>query len=145
MPDGFHGYGTVLQVGDGASPEVFTSIAALSSIKLPTLSTADIDMSHLTTTNAFREMLPGMRSAGKVGFTGNYTPAGATHKNASGGLLFLQRTRAIVNWKIVLSDPDSTEWLFTGYVSNIDPGEAGLDSKVEISGEITITTDPTLP
>lgn len=145
LVDGFHGYGSTFKVGSGSSPETFTAVASIKRIKVPGLATADIDVAHLTSVDAFRKMIPGMKSAGKFGFTGNYRPANATHKNSGRGLLKLWKDRTIFNFMIVLSDADETEWECEGYVSALDPGEAGLDSVVEISGEITLTAEPTLP
>lgn len=138
MPvDGFHGYGTILQVGDGASPEVFTAIAALTRIKIPGQETNGIDVSHLTTADSRRRMIPGMITLGKCGGSGLYIPGNATHA----GMKTRQAAGTISNYKIVLSDALDSEVTFEAFVSKFDPGEAALDQMVPFDFELTLTGD----
>jgi hypothetical protein len=145
MADGFHGYGTLLKVGSGTSPETFATVAAVKRIKPPAERTADIDVSHLESPNARRQNIPGMRSGDKLQVGGLYLPQNATQGNTGRGLIKLQRDRTIANFQIVFSDDDQSVWAITGYVSLFDPGEAGLDAAVEFSAEITLTEDSTPP
>ena len=137
MPDGFHGYGTILKVGNGASPEVFTPIAALRKIKIPGLESSSIDVSHLTTLESIRRFIPGMITAGKCGISGIYIPGDASQ----GGLVSRQRAATISNYIIALSDSEESEVEFEAFVSKTDPGEAGIDQLVEFSAELTLTGD----
>lgn len=137
MPDGFHGYGTVLKVGNGASPEVFTPIAALTRIKIPGLETNAIDVSHLTTLDSIRRMIPGMITAGKCSFSGLLIPGDSTHN----GLVTRQKAGTISNYVIALSDEEESEVEFEAFVSKFDPGEAALDQMVPFEGELTLTGD----
>ncbi len=145
MADGFHGYGTVIKVGDGATSENFTPVASVVRISCPQLNTADIDFSHLESSDQFREMGAGMKSAARVQFSGRYQPAHATHKNTARGLIALWVAQTVVNFQIVLSDGSSSTWAFSGYISSFQPGEAGLDSPVDFTAEITLTAQPTAP
>ena len=139
------GFGTLLQVGDGASPEVFTTIAECTNIKPPQQQTGNIDVTHHESPNSHRELIASLRSSGTVQFTINYLPANATHANTGQGLLKLQQDRTVKNWKIVLTDPAATEWLFSGFVSNFDPQDIGVDDKISATCEITIGQAVTLP
>jgi hypothetical protein len=146
----FHGYGSQLMVGDGASPEVFQAIADVMSITPGEMSTAVIEKTHLRSPEAHREKLAGLRDSGPFTITGNWRPThqsqsnagGGTSAFASGGLVYFWRNRSIKNWKIVLSDGSpATEWPFTGFVSKFQPGEIGPDDKVNFTAEITPVSD----
>jgi predicted secreted protein len=143
MSDAFHGYGSVLQVGDGASPEAFVSVAELSAINIGPMSTAVIDATHLTSANTHREKLAGMKDTGPFTVTGNYLPEHATQANTGRGLLKLWADRTVFNGKVVLSDTGATEWPFTGFISNFQVGEVGADDKVTFTCEITPETQVT--
>lgn len=146
----FHGYGAQLLVGDGASPEGFDAIADVISITPGEMSTAVIEKTHLRSPEAHREKLAGLRDSGPFTIVCNWRPTHESHSNtgggagsfASGGLVYLWRTRAEKNWKILINDgsPD-TEWPFSGFVSKFQPGEIGPDDKVTCTIEITPITD----
>lgn len=137
MPDGFHGYGTVLKVGDGASPEVFTAVAAVASLKAPGITNGKIDASHLSVTNRRKRYIVGMGELTVVTGRANYLPANATHKNAANGMLALANSGATNNWLIVFSDDDDSEMEFSGFVTKWEPSEAANDSLVSFDFEIT--------
>lgn len=148
--EAFHGYGSQLLVGDGASPEVFEAIADVLSITPGDMSTATIQKTHLRSPEAHHEKLPGLRDSGPFTISGNWRPKHQSQSNAgggsgafaSGGLVALWRTRAVKNFKIVLSDGSpATEWPFRGFVSKFQPGEIGVDDKVNFSAEITPVAD----
>jgi len=73
--------GTLLKVGDGASPEVFTTIAGLSSIEGPTFSAAEIDVTSHDTTGGFRERITGLKDAGTITGTLFFDAALTQHQN----------------------------------------------------------------
>lgn len=146
----FHGYGSQLMVGDGASPEVFEAIADVLSITPGDMSTAVIEKTHLRSPEAHREKLAGLRDSGPFTISGNWRPGHRSQSNAgggsgafaSGGLIGLWRARTTHNFKIVLSDGSpATEWPFTGFVSKFQPGEIGPDDKVSFTAEITPASD----
>lgn len=148
--EAFHGYGSQLMVGDGASPEQFEAVADITSITPGDMSTAVIEKTHLRSPEAHREKLAGLRDSGPFTITGNWRPTHQSQSNtgggsssfASGGLVYFWRTRATKNWKIVLSDGSpATEWPFTGFVSKFQPGEIGPDDKVSFTAEITPVSD----
>lgn len=145
MSDAFHGYGSTYKVGDGASPEVFTAVAEVTSIQPGAMSTEAIDATHLTSANAHKEKIPGIKDTGVFTITGNYLPGNATQNGATRGLLKLWNDRTVFNAKLVLSDDDTTEWEHSGFVSNFAIGEVGNDDKVSFTAEITLSTQPTIP
>ena len=140
--DAIHGYGAELQVGNGASPETFESIAALLTITPGEMTTADIDCTHLRSPDAHREHRSGIRDSGAITCTGVWLPTHASQSNAgggsgsfsSGGLIAMWRGRQNHNFKIVLAEgsPDN-EFPFRAYVSQFQPGEIGVDDKINFT------------
>jgi hypothetical protein len=140
--EGFHGYGSQLLVGDGASPEAFVAVAEVTAITPGSIDTADLVRTHLRSPEAHHEHLPGMRDSGEFGIAGTLRLDHESQNNADpNGLIFLSRTRAIRNWKIKLSDADETEWPFRGYVSKFQIGELGLGAVVPFTAAMRPTQD----
>lgn len=147
---GFHGYGSQLLVGNGASPETFEAIAEVSSIRFGDMTTQVLDRTHLRSPEAHREKLAGLRDSGPFALSGNWRPTHESQSNAgggsgsftTGGLIAMWRTRAERNFKLVLSDGSpGTELPFRGVVTKFQPGEIGPDGKVDFTAEVTPLRD----
>jgi hypothetical protein len=142
------GLGAELQVGDGASPEVFEAIAGILSITPGEMTTSDIDRTHLRSPDSHREHMPGIRDSGAFTVTGILLPGEESQNNTgggsgsftSGGLIAMWRARTIHNFKVVLNDGSpSNEWPFTGYVSQFQPGEITPDDKINFTASFMPT------
>lgn len=142
--DAIHGYGAQLMVGDGASPtEGFEAVATLTTITPGEMSTEDIDRTHLRSPDAHKEHMAGMRDSGAFECEGIWLPNEQSQSNAgggsgsftNGGLISMWRDRQNRNFKIVLfaDGSPSIEWPFRGYVSQFQPGEIGVDDKINFS------------
>lgn len=103
MTQGIAAYGTLLQRGDGAGTEVFTTIAELQTIEAPAVDTDILDMTHFTSPGAFREYVLGLRDGGEVTLEGNYIPKDAT-QNATTGLLADNLSAVVRHFKLLFSD-----------------------------------------
>lgn len=157
--EALHGYGAQWMIGDGSSPEQFEAVAAVTTITPGEMSTADIDRTHLRSPDAHREHMPGMRDSGPFELVGVWLPeeqsqsntGGGTGPFASGGLIAKWRLRGTHNMKIVLltraGSPSDIEWPFRGYVSRFQPGEIGVDDKINFTAAIQPTEayDASLP
>lgn len=147
--EGFNGYGSQLLVGNTESPSSYEAIAFIDSITPGNMETAVIDRTHLRSPAAHREKLAGLRDSGPFTVKGTWVPGHESQSNAgggagafaTGGLVFLWRTRAVRGFKIVCSDDDATEWPFVGFVSKFQPGEITGDGKVDFTAEITPNQD----
>lgn len=141
--EAIHGYGAQIEIGQGDSPETFVAVADVVSITPGDMATAVIDKTHLRSPEAHREKLAGIRDSGPFTLRGNWRPGHGSQSNAGGdgatiGLVGLWRTRAETNFKIVLNDGSpATEWPFRGVVTKFQPGEIGVDSKIDFTCEIT--------
>jgi hypothetical protein len=72
------GYGTLLERGNGATPEVFTAIAEVLSISGPNRSRAFEEVSHMQSPGGYDEWLPKLKSGGELKFDLHFLPASAT-------------------------------------------------------------------
>lgn len=147
--EAFVGYGAALLVGDGASPEVFTEIAEIVKITPGPISTAVYDRTHLRSPEGHREKMPGIRDSGPFGLEGNWRPDHPSQSNddgsgspsGAGGVVFLARTRAIRNFKILL--PSGIEWPFRGFFSSYQPGEITTEGISKFTAEVQPSQDTT--
>ncbi len=143
--EGFLGYGAALWVGDESSPIGFSKVAYVTKITPGAMTTAAADRTHLQSPEAHREKMPGIRDTGPFGLEGNWVPDDPSQSNdpggspESGGLVYLARTRAVRDFKIILAD--DTEWPFRGFISSFQPGEIGIENVAKFTAEITPTQD----
>lgn len=129
VEDAQDGYGAELQVGNGASPEVFESIAGVESITFPGMTTADIVTTHLRSPDAHQEHRPGLRDSTAMQANLRYLPnhqsqsyaGGGVGSFTGGGLTRLWTDRTIKNFRIKLAD--ATIFPFRMYVSQFQPGQ----------------------
>jgi hypothetical protein len=140
------GAGTKLQLGDGASPEVFSTIAEILSLKSSgkTIKTDDVTNLDSPVDGAgliYEEFIATIASAGGIDFTYNYTPnatAQQTIRTAFDG--------KVHNFKIVTSVDNTanspvTKWAFSfaALVESIDGLDFPVDKKITGSGKLKIS------
>lgn len=77
-----HAHGTLLKRGDGASPEVFATIAEVMNISGPGTQADAIEVTHQESIESFREYIGGMKDGGEISFELNFLPANATQGTA---------------------------------------------------------------
>jgi len=108
----FWAKGTKLQRGDGASPEVFTTIPEIRDITFPPLTTDFVDVTNHDSVGDFEEVIPTIRRSGELVAEMNYLPQSATQNV----MLTDQAAKVKRNFKMIMIDPANTEWAFTAYV-----------------------------
>ena len=140
---GTSGYGTLLQIGDGAGPEVFTTIAEVVTISGPSLTREVIDMTNHGSPNSWREFVAGLLDGGDLTFTINYLPVNATHKKATGGLLqdLVDGTKR--NFQLVFTDSGTTTWTIPAIITGFSPN-APIDDKLSADVSLKVAGEPTL-
>lgn len=130
------GYGVLLKLGNAATPETFTTVAEVTSITPPGFSRDSVDVTHMQSTDRFREFIPGLIDAGEVSCELNYVVNSATT------LLLMEKIEAAAgNMQIVW--PGGSIMAFTGFLTNLEP-EAPIDDKQAASVTIKVTGKPTL-
>lgn len=139
------GYGAELQVGDGATPEVFTSFAAVTKITPGGMQTSDVKVTHLRSPDAHEEHKAGIRDSAAFTFEMVWLPASPSQSNAggggtapfaTGGLISFWRDRKNRNYQIKFADAANTLWPFRGYCSQFQPLEINNGDVVRASAGI---------
>jgi len=149
--DSIQGYGAQLEVGNGASPEVFEAVAFIKRVKFAETKTSDVDRTHLRSPNAHKEHAPGMSDSSPLEFEGIYVPTerslstagGGSGAFAAGGLPYLRAQRATHNFKVVTEGGTTVE--VRGYVAGFSIGELQEDGTVMYTGSIQPTQAVDLP
>lgn len=137
------GQGTLLQRGDGASPENFTTVAEVLSIDGPGLQADVVDVSHQSGTNRYRDKIQGLRTGGQITFQCNYIPGNATQNNAS-GILGDFANGTVRNWRLMFPSTPAASLIVAAFVQQASI-EAPVDSQLKINGVLETTGAPTLP
>ena len=125
--------GMLIKIGNGASPQVFTTISEIKTFSGPTGSAAVIDVTDLSSTAKEKRM--GLADEGQLSFTINYIPDNTQHT-----LLRTQRaSREETDFKMVFTDDSpSTTWSFSAFVTGFAVSGA-VDNVVEANVTLEIT------
>jgi hypothetical protein len=151
--DSIQGYGGQVEIGNGASPEVFEAIAAVKTLKFGETKTADVDRTHLRSLNAHKEHAPGMRDTSAFEITGPYLPTarslttagGGSGAFSGGGLPALAAARTVHNFKVVCADTNTTTIEFRAYVAGFSLSELQEDGTVMYTATFMPTQAIDLP
>ena len=131
-------HGTILKAGaDSATTEV----ANVTNISGPGLTLETIDVTNHSSASNWREFIGGLKDGGEINIDISYEPAGTTHKNTAGGLLYFLTTRAIAYFSLTF--PNATAWSFTALVASFTPG-LGVGDALTASVTLKITGAPSL-
>lgn len=138
MTEGVIGLGTLLEIGDGATPENFTPIAEVKDITGPGLTREFAEFTHQQSSGGYREYKPTFKNSGDVSFKCNFLPDDATQGFATSGLLKDYDDGKLRNFKLKFPDVGQTVASFAAYVSNIQPG-APIANALELNVTLRIT------
>jgi hypothetical protein len=142
MTTAISSFGTLLKMGDAASPEVFTTIANLGDIDGAELSSNMEDVTGHDSSGGYEEVIPeGVLNTGEIGFEINWVPGGSTH-GASSGLVADWKNKTKRNYQLV--HPNSSTWAFSGYVAKFQSkapvrGVLRADVSIKLTGSPTLT------
>ena len=139
--DGTAAFGTLLQMGNGATPEIWTTIAEVTNIGGPSLSQEAVDVTSHSSAGAFREKVGGLLDGGEISLDINFVPTGATHKEAVGGLLYNYTARSVNNYKLLFVD--TTYWIVPALVTGFTP-DMSIEGKLGAAVTLTVSGEPTL-
>lgn len=134
-------YGSVLQAGDGGTPEAFTAVAEITKLTPPNMSRDSIEVTHTLSPSGYREFIAGWRDGGEVAYEANWLPTNASQDHETGlHASFNDNVRH--RWRIVV--PDVLYIEFSGFVTAHEPdlpleNQANLAGKIKLSGKPTVT------
>lgn len=134
---GQDGFGTQFQRGDGATPEVFTSVADPTNISGPGLSRETLDVTSHGSPDGWMQFLGGLKDGGEVSVDVNYQP------EYHDVLVADFEDDEPRNYRIVFPDPGQTAWTFPGIMTGFEP-EAPYDDKLAASLTFKVAGKPTL-
>ena len=138
MSDGVIGLGTLLKIGDGATPEVFTAIAEVKDINGPVLSREFAEFTHQQSASGYREYKPTFKNSGDVTFKCNFLPDDETQGFQTSGLLKDYEEGTLRNFELLFPDTGATKASFAAYVANISPG-APIAGALELNVNLRVT------
>jgi len=131
------GYGTLFQILTSTGPNVWTSVAEVTSITPPGLSRDTVDATHSESADKFREFIPGLIDGGEVSLELNFVPG-----NSTTTLLLAEIEQAAArSYKIVF--PGGETFSFSGIATAFEP-DAPVDDKMSASATFKITGKPVL-
>jgi len=136
MSGAISSFGTLLQRGDGASPETFTTIAEVKDITPPSLELGTEEVTSHGSPDGWREYVGTLLDGGEVEFELNFIPTDAGHQ----ALISDMQNRVNRNFKIVF--PDGSTWSFTALVTKFEP-DAPVEGVLTASVTLKVTGKPT--
>jgi len=143
MSSAIFAQGTLLKIGDGATPtEGFTTIAEVNDLGGPALALEAVDVTNHSSLEGWKEFIGGLLDAGEVSFSINYQPTHATHNNTT-GLIRDMRTRTKRNFQLVFTDSGNTTWSFTALITGFEPTEP-TDAQLTADCTLQVTGKPTI-
>lgn len=134
-------YGVLLKVGDGATSEVFTTIAEVRDIEGPEL---ELTTKEVTShdSGGWDEYIGTLLRGGEVSFDLNFIPTGTTHSYSS-GLIKDMVDRKRRNFQLVFPDSGQTTWKFAALVTKFSPS-SGVEDELKADVTLQITGAPVL-
>lgn len=133
---GLDAFGTQLQRGDGATPEVFTPLANVTDITPPGIERETYDVTAHDSPDAWREFIGGLKDGGEVEIDINYDP------REHDALIADFADTAPRNYKCVWPGTLGN-WAFGAILTNFEP-EAPHDDKLAASAKFKVSGKPVL-
>ena len=124
--------GTILQRGDGGSPEVFVAVPDVTQISGPDASKAEIEVTDLGSTA--KEFKGGLADFGRMTVDLNYIPGNAIHSAMRND--FISASSPVRNWRMLFVN--GKRWDFAGYIAAF-PGSTQPDSVQKSSMTIRLS------
>ena len=134
------GYGTLFKSGNGASPEVFATLAEVTSITPPAMARDTVDATHEESPGAWREFIAGLKDGGEISLELNFV-AGGSASLALMNEFDLDGPQALKNRQILF--PDGSYFAFAAILTAFEP-DAPLDDKMTASATYKISGKPSL-
>ena len=132
---------TLIQIGTGASPEAYVTVASVNNITGPGMSGQVVDVTSMSTGNPWRQKIVTLLDGGDISFDAFWQPMLASHQNLLS--LFVNRgangvAGAPIDMRLVFPDQNASAYVFQGFVSKCSLTEAVADV-VKAAVALTIT------
>ena len=133
--------GTKIKIGDGGTPETFTTIAEVTDISGPTDDTEEIEVTNHDSPAGTKEVIMGDRDLGTLTFSGNFIPTNATHDWLT-GMVAVHKAGTKHNFQLVYPDVGNTTRAFQAYIKTLTV-KAASKAVLSFDGTLRITGDDT--
>ena len=142
MSDAVSSFGTLLKIGDGATPEVFTTISEVRDISGPSLAVDTEEVTNHDSTAAWEEFVATIVRSGEVTFDLNYHPTESTH-DAGTGLIADMVAKTLRNFQLIFTDAGTSTWTFAAFITGFEPstpvaGALSASCTMKLSGQPTL-------
>lgn len=137
---------TLLQYGNGASPEVWTTIANIGDLAGPTMDSTVVDVTSQSTGDYFRRKIQTLLDSGEISAPLYFVPNDAGHQ----ALLEIFLGRSGNNgqpgyWRVLWPvAAGSVPWIFQGWLTKFSL-KAPVAGVIEAAITITFTGAPNIP
>jgi hypothetical protein len=135
---GVTGFGTLLKIGDGASPENFTAILEVKDISGPSRSVEFAEFTHQQSPSGYREYKPTFKASGDITFKCNYVPSDTTQGATVSGLTKDFENKTLRNFKLEFPTSPVATYAFHAYVAAIGP-TAPIGGPLELNVTLRLT------
>lgn len=125
--------GTLLKVGDGAAPEVFTNVPDVRRLSGPSVKFDLLDVGSHSSPDLFREYIPGWSDGETINAMMNWRPSNTVHKN----LRIDSYAATKRNFKVVYPDTPDNTVTCSSYIEQITPT---ADVGKEMTADLRIKT-----
>ena len=136
MTDAISAFGTQLKI---KIAEAYTAIAEITRIRGLNLTAETVEVTSHSSTDAWKEYIPTVLSAGDVTFDLNYVPSDTAHAALVSALI--EKTKS--DFQIILPDTGSTTWTFSAYVTAFNV-EANVNGALTAAITLRVTGKPTV-
>ena len=135
-----NGFGVLFQNGNGAVPEIFTTLYGVTNIKPPSMSRDTIDTTHEQSPGGYREFIAGLVDPGEASLDLNYIPGGPSVATLLAEF-DLPNPLNLKNRRILF--PDGSYLGFAGILSGYEP-DTPLDDKMALSVTFKVSGRPNM-
>lgn len=132
----YSAFGTLLKRGA-------TTIAQVKKIAGPGLKLDTVDVTSHDSTAGWEEVVGTILRSGDVTLDLVYDPNAATHKNASGGLIYDLASRVAQTYSIVFPSSGTVTWSFSCFVVEFNP-TSDVSGALTATCKLKLTGQPTL-
>lgn len=129
MTEAILGYGSIFQIWDGTE---WVTVAEASAMSLPPLSIDVIDAGHESAPGEWRDVVTGLKSAGEISISLNFTSAEYQRR-------FDDLSNGLIQCRILL--PDESVYPFNAYETGLEVGVA-VGEKISAAAKFKVKGEP---
>ena len=124
----YSSFGTILKVGDGKSPQVFTSVGQIQSITFAGVTFKTADVTCHDQGQAVEKLRQTLLVLGTIAFSVVADPQNRTHQwDPDIGLQWMFRNSIVRAWQLITTDPSGITRQFDAFVET-------LNEKFDVAG-----------